>query len=396
MERLLLSAAIADRKAYEEMEQHNVIQDFSEQGKKVYEEARKYYHADNEARSISTEILLSRLFSAYPLQKHKDLFSTIVENLDEAPSIPNILTEISNLRKDTIKEELRAALEGGKNEKITELLEEWNECQSLEETIHEKPNVVQNKAVTSILDKASSAAAIRLSPDILNATLDGGLLRGHHLLFFARPDCGKTTFAIEQISGFLKQGLKVLYIGNEDPMDDVLLRILTRLTHLTKEKIEARPDVAQLRADKKNYENLVAAEMYPGTIPEIEEIVDDVRPDVLVIDQVRNLKTKTKGRVEELENVCRAVRNLGKKYDMVTISLTQAGDSAQNKRVLDMGDVDWSNTGMQATADVMIGMGINNELEVSGRRILSFPKNKRGPNKDPIQVQFDGKYNRIH
>ena len=29
-----------------------------------------------------------------------------------------------------------------------------------------------------------------------------------------------------------------MYCGNEDPMDDVILRVLTRLTHMSKEEIE--------------------------------------------------------------------------------------------------------------------------------------------------------------
>ena len=62
--------------------------------------------------------------------------------------------------------------------------------------------------------------------------------------------------------------------------------------------------------------------------------------------------------------------------NVLAISVTQAGDSADNKAVLDMGDVDYSNTGIPAQADVMIGVGVTAELEAENRRMFSLPKNK--------------------
>jgi hypothetical protein len=56
--------------------------------------------------------------------------------------------------------------------------------------------------------------------------------------------------------------------------------------------------------------------------------------------------------------------------------VTQAGDSARGKAVLDDGDIDSSNTGIPGAADVLIGIGMTEQLESAGLRMLSLCKNK--------------------
>ncbi len=61
---------------------------------------------------------------------------------------------------------------------------------------------------------------------------------------------------------------------------------------------------------------------------------------------------------------------------MLTLSVTQAGDSASGKLVLETGDVDFSNVGIPAQADVMVGIGFDATFEAEGLRNISLPKNK--------------------
>jgi hypothetical protein len=72
------------------------------------------------------------------------------------------------------------------------------------------------------------------------------------------------------------------------------------------------------------------------------------------------------------------MRNIGKKHGVLVVSITQAGDSATDKCILDQGDVDGSNTGIPSQMDVMIGVGLNEEYERSSMRHLSLSKNKLG------------------
>jgi hypothetical protein len=41
-----------------------------------------------------------------------------------------------------------------------------------------------------------------------------------------------------------------------------------------------------------------------------------------------------------------------------------------------MNDVEWSNTGIPGAADLMIGIGVDEEYLATNKRMLSIPKNK--------------------
>lgn len=47
-----------------------------------------------------------------------------------------------------------------------------------------------------------------------------------------------------------------------------------------------------------------------------------------------------------LEESAKALRDIGGRYGAVSIGVTQAGDSADGKALLQQGDIDGSNTGM--------------------------------------------------
>ena len=60
-----------------------------------------------------------------------------------------------------------------------------------------------------------------------------------------------------------------------------------------------------------------------------------------------------------------------------------------------MGDLDWSNTAIQAAIDVLIGFGTDEDLEMRSQRMLSTPKNKRGQTKEPTLIVIDPDRHRI-
>ena len=51
--------------------------------------------------------------------------------------------------------------------------------------------------------------------------------------------------------------------------------------------------------------------MEPGSIPEIERMIVKHQPRIVIIDQIRNLKSKEDNRVLQLEQMAAAVRQLG-------------------------------------------------------------------------------------
>lgn len=393
MQNLLLSAALFQRESYEELNKLGALKDFPDKQKVILDLITEYYNSDPSARWVDRELLKSSIQRKIP--KHAEMLCTMVDELKH-PSTVNVLKEVTALRRQKVSEDLAAALLAPNGEdKVAVLLNEYEQLRNLGTDEREEARVFRAKPLTDILSKTQNEARIRIYPDeIQEAT--GGLLRGHHVLVFARPDCGKSTMAINLAYGFLKQGLVVLYVINEDPVDDINLRMAARLSHRSVDQVLKDPEGTQIILDRRNYHNFIIADLTPGTPSEIVKLVEEHKPDVLIVDQSRNIEYPKVSKVESLEKIEQFIRNLGKKYDMLTISFTQAGDSAEGKLVLGLGDVDWSNTGMQACADLMIGMGVNEEYERSGRRMLSFPKNKTPVgDKTPRPVPFYGKIFKI-
>jgi archaellum biogenesis ATPase FlaH len=232
-------------------------------------------------------------------------------------------------------------------------------------------------------------------PPALNEVLDGGAKPGHHILVFAPTEMGKTLFVINAVAGFLKQGLRVLYCGNEDPAADILMRLMTRLTGMTKHEIRDNPTKAEKLLGERNWSKLTLASLAPGTFKQIHDLVDKYDPRVVVLDQLRNIAVDSENRTQALEKAATSARNLGKSKGLLVVSVTQAADSASGKTVLGRGDVDSSNVGIPGQCDLMIGIGADSSMEDQGLRILSLPKNKLSGKHTPIPVTFNYALSRI-
>ena len=97
----------------------------------------------------------------------------------------------------------------------------------------------------------------------------------------------------------------------------------------------------------------------------------------------------SESRTQALEKAATEARNLARRRNIPVVSVTQAGDSASGRAILDRGDIDSSNVGIPGQADLMIGIGATGEMENQNMRTLSFPKNKLSGKHTPISVAID-------
>jgi len=393
VEQKLISAVILDREIYEEVVSLNLEEDLSDQAKIIFKVVEQYYNNDPEIEKADVEILQSMLNRQYP--KHAELFSTFLSGLDPiSPS--NVLDEVVAVKLESVKHKLAQELIATTNKKtsskIEDLIDKYHSLKEGELNASEEgagTEIYKAPKVKDILSNDAATNRIAILPTSLNNQLNGGVLRGHHIVVFAPTDMGKSLFCLNMAYGFLKQGLKVLMCGNEDPANDMIFRLLWRLTGLTREEILEDTDRAQDLAESKGYNNFTFAEVAPGTPWEIEELIKEYEPDVLIVDQIRNLDMGDSNKVTSLEKAASFMRKVGKKYNLVPVSITQAGDSATGKTYLSRGDIDFSNVGIPGTADLLIGIGATEEMERGGERMISFVKNKISGNKIPLKVWFN-------
>ena len=158
---------------------------------------------------------------------------------------------------------------------------------------------------------------------------------------------------------------------------------------MTAAEIRANPQAAKDIAEQVGYHNIIFVSMSPGSPRQIEALVERYKAKWFIVDQLRHLAVSSDTRTNQLEAAANAIRNIGKRYDAIAIDVTQAGDSAQGKAILDMGDVDSSNTGIPGACDVLLGIGATDQQVAQGIRVLSLSKNKIGGVHDSFPVRFN-------
>lgn len=390
-ERNLLASCIASREAFVSITDHVTKGDLSEQGEVILSHVRDYYDRDQSAGRVDPELLRNDVGRSMSNPKHKEMFNTLIESIaGEDTSPANVVHDFIEVKREAAGARLASALAAGRSSSdVRPILDEYLKWENATELDSDESEIINSMPISELVGDTTEKDLIKIWPMSLNERLDGGLLRGHHLLIFARPEMGKTLMLVNMMAGFVAQNLRVLYIGNEEPVRDTMYRMVSRLTGLTKGEIIEDQEFAETIAFEQGYGSIYFKDATPGTPRQIQQWIDECSPDVVVVDQIRNLNVHEEQFTQKLEKAATAVRNLGKSNNVLMVSVTQAGDSASGKAALDMGDVDSSNTGIPAQTDVMVGVGATRDDEASGRRILSLPKNKRSGRHEFFPVGID-------
>jgi hypothetical protein len=156
-------------------------------------------------------------------------------------------------------------------------------------------------------------------------------------------------------------------------------------------------DEANKRARQYGMEDrAIMVHLHPGSTGEVEELCDEHKPDVLVLDQIRNIGGGTE-LTQKLNQVALEVRAMLGRYDMLGVSVTQANaPEGQSPKVwLKDTDIDSSKTGLPAQADLLLGIGANEDMLMTGQRALSICKNKLNGNHEGFYIQMDYQTSRV-
>lgn len=383
LEQRLLAACIDSREYYDRLSKFVIDSDFEDYGKHIYAAIDNYYKIDKSAQSINVDWLRDKLAKDFP--KKVEAFTVYISELPSNISGLNVIKELNDLRREQLGDEIAAKLIQRKSA-IKEMETYLTETDMVTPVVGE---VYEAPSLSELSESVKPENLIPIYPTNLNRLIGGGVPRQSQICIFARPDVGKTTTAINIVGGVLNAGYKVLYVGNEDPSEIVIIRVLSRLCNVGKAELIKDADKYDSIARTKGYDNFTFAGLSPGTVPEIRSLVEAIEPDVLVIDQVKNLHVAKASSVENLEEAVEHTRNIAKEFNLVSIVVTQAGESARNKLVLDLEDVYNSKTGIPGQMDLMIGVGQNESYKNMNRVVLSTPKNKLSAPIAPITCRID-------
>lgn len=380
METHLLKAALTSRESLYLILDYIAAKSYSREFQILIEKIKEYYDKDETADHVVREVFLAGLEAAIQNKKHIETFTNIINEAEAVDSSTANLQElILKAKLHEVGNKLSIALING-DKNVQELIDQYRELShytTLDELSHAGVEVLTADDIDRVLESAANREhEMIVYPMALNERLEGRAAGGHHIILFARPEMGKSAFNITVACGFARQKKDGIYIINEDRVEDIYTRIISNLTGLTREEIMRDRATAKQMALERGLEYIRLVSLAPGTLKQVEAFADKYRPKWMIVDQLRNLEIKEANKVLQLEYAATGLRNIAKKYNLLMISSTQAGDSAEGKKLLTMGDVDFSNTGVAAQADVLVGIGGDPVDVMEGRRIINISKNK--------------------
>ncbi len=362
---------------------------FSPLGRVVAELLSDFYDRDETATTCPKEVLIERGKQKFANSKHAEVLEDFVSGLDGSASVPNLVFDIRQQRRVRIGDELAGLLANRDTTgKIDALISAY---QSLgEENASSEEDTFCDVPVGKLFSKHfSQEGTIPFGLRELNRLTNGGIRPGHHVLVYARPELGKSLLCIDQTAHWVERGNRVLYVENEEPIADTTMRVIGRLLRRTREEIRDNPERAQEALARRGYNRFVAVSLSPGNYGTISRLVDKHKPDIVVLNQLRNIDVGDDNRVTALEKAAVGARNLGKSHGVSVLSVTQAGDSAEGKSFLELSDIDFSKTGIPGAIDLAIGIGASEEDKRFGVRHINLPKNKLGGQHGHFSVRFN-------
>lgn len=391
----IVSACMADRRAYDRIKDHTKDNEFSPPMAFWMGQIRDYYSRDPVCSSVDKALLSERAAQDITNPKHKQPLMDALASI-EPTSAENVVDLVLQLKRYNLSMEFAAAVSSADRKKADKLLAELNEIWSASDIVS-RSEIEYAKDWGEIDQLVGSGARIPIGPRSLDNRIGGGVLPGHHVCIFGRTEIGKSCLAISVTASLLKQGLPVLYCGNEDEINILKARMRLALLEKSQDWVDSHPNKAKRLLSELVGEKLTMVKMVPGSMSELEDLTAKHSPKVLILDQIRNLSGPEDGMTQKMEANAIRFRSLLSRNRLIGLSVTQAGNRSQGHNedgplYLNAGDVDSSRVGLPGTVDVMIGVGANRELLTRGLRMLSLAKNKAASgsqSREPLLVRFD-------
>ena len=348
----------------------------------LYETITKAHeNSDNSLTIEEIATLHTEVYNPALTRVAKDNFNELLEEIKkEKPNKKIATTILKELHKQTIAKKVAVmATEMYNNTNDTN----FNDIQTLIDESNgvnkeEYDNVTDdiNLLLESLKDNTKWKFNLSELRDRVN-----GIGDGNFLIVFARPESGKTAFWVNMVAGqggFASQGAKVCALINEEPAIRTQMRLVNAHTGMSFAEIKENPTKAgELWSEIKS--NMRILDTVDWSLDKIDSYVAKEKPDILIIDQLDKVHIPgTFARTDEkLRAIYTGAREIAKRRSCALVGISQASADASGKMDLTFDMMENSKTGKAAEADVIIGVGFRNQLDIDQDiRSIAVSKNK--------------------
>ena len=294
----------------------------------------------------------------------------LIDNIEnqEPPSDDVVSTALRSMYRIKKADELaRICLDISNNPSSISLKQVEKFMANVDEEQTQQESEAVTKDVDEIVEALQEQGEFKFNlPSLQRAT--NGIGRGNFMIIFARPDVGKTAFWVSLVAspqGFAWQQKKVSIFANEEPAIRTQMRLLNSSTGLQRGNIlNGSRDVAKNKwASISPYiENF---DCVGKTMDDLDEYCSTNDVDILIIDQLDkiNVTGKYNATHEKLREVYTQSRELAKRHNILVIGMSQASAEAQGRSRVTFSTMENSKTGKAAEADIILGIGKEDEAE---------------------------------
>lgn len=340
---------------------------------------------DTHDTSITVDELYELHKARFPVAtaSHKAVIDTYYQTLKDTPVNGEVVDELLKLHKFqdaclTWAEKL-AELSSGRTQSFDDILAEMSSYTVAKESQY----AIEDITADQMLEASVAQGKWKFNVPIFAEKI-GGVGPGVFFLYAARPNAGKTLACIHSCyapGGWLSQGAKILYIGNEEPIHRTKHRAICSYFGV---------DYKTTKQDTNKFKELVetfnvehkdkALFMHAIGLPyrELGKIIEEHLPDIVIVDQIDKLYVSGVDipTHEKMRQIYTNTRECAVKYSCAIGGVSQASDAATGKKFFGFEALENSKTGKGAELDLCMCIGMENLDNDNNIRYFKLAKNK--------------------
>lgn len=338
--------------------------------------------------------LLLTKYDKAPKEK-RELITTVIDSVKgvdvSSLVVKDILIKFNTLAMSgELADKANKVIDGDNTIKLSDfgdIMDSYRE--DLMDEIHESlEDSFVSDDLASIVATSSTKKGLEWRLEDLNRSV-GPVGMGDLIVIGARPETGKTSFALSEVTHMVSQipnGV-CLFINNEEEGSKITLR--SYCCALNKEDVYIISDttraVREMGKVMKTGKVRVWDRAHANT-KELDELLEEIKPDIIVFNVLDKVKgfDKASNEPDRLRKLFQWGREKAKQYGPV-FALAQADASAHGQAKVWDTQLYGSKTGIQGEADITICIGRELDPSCEDTRWIHVPKNKNssGPRTDP-------------
>lgn len=385
LEYTIIKTFLKDRSVFEKYYSKLKAIKFEKEIKEILQTVEGYYSKYQDHIFVAEDEFIAFFQYTYPTISNKEFYIDLIKRIYLTETSDSLALDVVKglIEKDYTNRIVQLSLpvlQGDSKSVISKIEEMLQSCKTdIDLSDMDEVSPFFDAELEELIDEEVTTEGLHWRLRCLNQ--DIGQLRGGTLgHVFARPDTGKTTFLISEISAIVRSTKDLcIWMNNEERPSRLKMRLFSGVLGVPMDVVLAHPERAKERFNELGGDRIKLYDSAIISIYDVEHIIKTHNPRFIVIDQGAKVSfrgDKDLAGHDRLKELYRRFRELAKQYKVDILTVGQAGATAEGKKWLQLDDMDNSKTGLPGELDYAIGIGKINDEDDDGVRYIHLCKQK--------------------